>query len=202
MAHLISNNIFLGVRFGPQGHEPMVGPVRAHGPMGTWWARSGPGPVHSSPVRSHDECDQLDSAWRQAGCRFADCRLQICRLQSAVLSNPTLCRQAADLQIADFVYPKPLRWQAGRRFADFAGRFVIPLRRMGPWSIIGGPGPQAPWDQIINTSFGPWVQAHWDPRTGVISINTSFGPWAQSGALGPSDRGYLFFIFIFGSQIG
>jgi hypothetical protein len=82
------------------------------------WAHGGPGPVHSSPVRSHDECDQLDSAWRQAGCRFADCRLQICRLQSAVLSNPTLCRQAADLQIADFVYPKPLRWQAGRRFAD------------------------------------------------------------------------------------
>jgi hypothetical protein len=82
---------------------PFLGPKG----MGPWWARSGPGPVHSSPVLSHDECDQLDSAWRQAGCRFADCRLQICRLQSADLSNPTLCRQAADLQIADFVYPKP-----------------------------------------------------------------------------------------------
>jgi len=131
-----------------------------------------------------------------ADCRFADCRvqsyltlpyagrLQICRLQISYTPNHCGGRQAADLQIlqADSSYPS--------------------VRRMGPWSIIGGPGPQAPWDQIINTSFGPWVQAHWDPRTGVISINTSFGPWAQSGALGPSDRGYLFFIFIFGSQIG
>ena len=122
---------------------PFLGPKG----MGPWWARSGPGPVHSSPVLSHDECDQLDSAWRQAGCRFADCRFRIPQTL-AVAGRPQICR--------------------------FAGRFVIPLGRMGAW--YGGPGPQAPWDQIINTSFGPWAQAQWDPRTRVISINTSFGP--------------------------
>ena len=121
--------------------------------MGTWWGWSGPGPIHSSPVLSHDECDQLDSAWRQAGCRFADCRfavcrvltyttlphvgrLQVCRLQILYTPNLSGCKWGADLQIC-----KQIRHTH---------------RSHGPMHD-GGPGPQAPWDQIINTSFGSWA---------------------------------------------
>ena len=59
----------------------------------------------------------------------------------------------------------------------------------------GGPGPQAPGDQIINTSFGPWAQAQGGHRAGVISINTSFGTWAQ--AHWDPRTGVIYFLFLF-----
>ena len=173
----------------------MVGPVQAPGQMGTWWARSGPGPVHSSPVLSHDECDQLDSAWRQAGCRL----------------------QIADLQIAECRLIQPYPMQAGCRFADC--RFRIPQ------TLASGGRQAADLQICRQIRHTPWSHGPWWARpTGPMGPNNKYKFWPMGpgplgpsdrgyfnkyrfwpmgpGPLAPSDRGYLFFIFICGSQIG